>query len=336
MRQIAQDLEAIDARMMEAMANTSPNGPPQLDFKVHSLMKGFSPGKATQVFLESPRAARWEECLKTGKFTLSIFDQLFEMGRELRSSSSDSSLVASAADTFSQVFQLSLLARLLTELQLRHFETQNQMVTNPDSREQKQWHLLREALEKSDQLSREKLKTLLVQAGVTPLEMAARVVSDRQIAGDAAAAALIEAIKFFDPAGSLWTLSDLSTLANPPAAPAKPAHLTGQAPRTLSAPRQEPAMLRLPQGSVIWEQSPIEKINVPAGSSGPGPQEEKDKQAAHGVTLTSKPQQKIPAGWIRCECPDDHPKAGMVFDGVRWHAPVLHCPNPDLKRWEVK
>jgi hypothetical protein len=55
-----------------------------------------------------------------------------------------------------------------------------------------------------------------------------------------------------------------------------------------------------------------------------------------GVSNTPVKRPKIPSWWIRCACPDDHPDAGIVFEGIRWHAPVLQCPNPELRRLEVK
>jgi hypothetical protein len=55
-----------------------------------------------------------------------------------------------------------------------------------------------------------------------------------------------------------------------------------------------------------------------------------------GVSNTPVKRPKIPSWWIRCACPSDHPDAGIVFEGVRWHAPVLQCPNPELRRLEVK
>jgi len=55
-----------------------------------------------------------------------------------------------------------------------------------------------------------------------------------------------------------------------------------------------------------------------------------------GVSNTPVKRPKIPSWWIRCACPSDHPDAGLVVDGVRWHAPVLQCPNPELRRLEVK
>jgi len=60
------------------------------------------------------------------------------------------------------------------------------------------------------------------------------------------------------------------------------------------------------------------------------------KGTTFSVNYPAVPKQKIPSWWIRCECPDDHPDAGIVVDGVRWHAPVLHCPDPEIKRWQVK
>jgi hypothetical protein len=54
-----------------------------------------------------------------------------------------------------------------------------------------------------------------------------------------------------------------------------------------------------------------------------------------GVTNSAVRRPKIPSWWIRCACPEDHPDAGLVVDGVRWHAPVLQCPNPELRLREL-
>ena len=49
-------------------------------------------------------------------------------------------------------------------------------------------------------------------------------------------------------------------------------------------------------------------------------------------TSTSLPslqpmQPQIPAGWVPCECPADHPKAGIFVNGVQYHTPLLRCPK---------
>ncbi len=33
----------------------------------------------------------------------------------------------------------------------------------------------------------------------------------------------------------------------------------------------------------------------------------------------------IPPGWVPCECPDQHPNAGIFVNGVQYHTPFLHC-----------
>jgi len=33
----------------------------------------------------------------------------------------------------------------------------------------------------------------------------------------------------------------------------------------------------------------------------------------------------IPPGWVQCECPAQHPGAGIFVNGVQWHTPALHC-----------
>ena len=65
------------------------------------------------------------------------------------------------------------------------------------------------------------------------------------------------------------------------------------------------------------------------------PDQSDTQNATFGVTNSSVPRPKIPSWWIRCACPEDHPDAGLVVDGVRWHAPVLQCPNPELKLREL-
>ncbi len=33
----------------------------------------------------------------------------------------------------------------------------------------------------------------------------------------------------------------------------------------------------------------------------------------------------IPPGWVQCECPAQHPGAGIFVNGVQWHTSALHC-----------
>jgi hypothetical protein len=96
---------------------------------------------------------------------------------------------------------------------------------------------------------------------------------------------------------------------------------------------QHPDIFHLPTGELIGDPLNPKKGDPKVGSDTPSAE---DKGAPFGATFTAAPQPKIPSWWIRCMCPDDHSDAGMVVSGVRWHAPVLQCPNPELKRWEVK
>lgn len=45
-----------------------------------------------------------------------------------------------------------------------------------------------------------------------------------------------------------------------------------------------------------------------------------------GETITKR--DKVPAGWIVCQCPEAHPSYGVVVDGVRYHAATFSCPDP--------
>jgi hypothetical protein len=96
---------------------------------------------------------------------------------------------------------------------------------------------------------------------------------------------------------------------------------------------QHPDIFHMPSGQLYGDPSNLNKGDSKVGAGAP-PVEDKD--ATFGATFTAVPQPKIPSWWIRCMCPNDHPDAGMVVNGVRWHAPVLQCPNPELKRYEVK
>jgi hypothetical protein len=96
---------------------------------------------------------------------------------------------------------------------------------------------------------------------------------------------------------------------------------------------QHPDIFHMPSGQLYGDPSNLNKGDSKVGT---GPQPVEDKDSTFGATFTAVPQPKIPSWWIRCMCPNDHPDAGMVVNGVRWHAPVLQCPNPELKRYEVK
>jgi hypothetical protein len=111
------------------------------------------------------------------------------------------------------------------------------------------------------------------------------------------------------------------------------ANVVGKAQPNFRELSQHPDILHTPPGQFIGDPPNSNKGDTTVGAE-PPPSEEKG--SVFGATFKAVPQPKIPSWWIRCMCPNDHPDAGMVVNGVRWHAPVLQCPNPELKRWEVK
>ncbi|MFN8008448.1 MAG: hypothetical protein U0V70_15785 [Terriglobia bacterium] len=115
--------------------------------------------------------------------------------------------------------------------------------------------------------------------------------------------------------------------------PANRSELAGKAQPDFRELASHPEIYRSPSGEVIHD--PLKSDQGGATHDASNPPKD-DQVSGFGATFTAVPQPKIPSWWIRCMCPSDHPDAGMVVNGVRWHAPVLQCPNPELKRWEVK
>ena len=126
--------------------------------------------------------------------------------------------------------------------------------------------------------------------------------------------------------------SILAFNTNPPD-PEKSTVVVGKTPPDFRELSQHPDIFQLPARPPNGDSSSTLKGDPKAGAD-PPPSEEKG--SAFGATFKVTPQQKIPSWWIRCMCPSDHSDAGMVVSGVRWHAPVLQCPNPELKRYELK
>jgi hypothetical protein len=46
---------------------------------------------------------------------------------------------------------------------------------------------------------------------------------------------------------------------------------------------------------------------------------------ASGAADAGKITIPIPAGWVPCTCPAQHPGAGVFVKGVQWHSPALRC-----------
>jgi hypothetical protein len=117
-----------------------------------------------------------------------------------------------------------------------------------------------------------------------------------------------------------------------PADQAKSIDSGGKSQLTLDGLPLDSATIRLTKKDLAQE--------PPDSDSGPITGEAKSHQSDNenttfGVTNSAVRRPKIPSWWIRCACPEDHPDAGLVVDGVRWHAPVLQCPNPELRLREL-
>ncbi|MGH9425434.1 MAG: hypothetical protein ACRD2L_03900, partial [Terriglobia bacterium] len=229
------------------------------------------------------------------------------------------------------------------------------------------WNRLREALRQDDQLLLGKLRALLSSAGGSTHHFAVRVLSQAQKTSQSAAASIVESMAILSPAADVWKLAEVPGI-NPDflsalecqkrvmnsllvgasscrtsadgssvqaftasqTRPAKSLETSSKAPS--SGPNEVPHgrdIFRLPTEKELQDlQSRDSKTDtVPTALGQP---------TGFGVSNTAVKRPKIPSWWIRCACPSDHPDAGIVFEGVRWHAPVLQCPNPELRRLEVK
>jgi hypothetical protein len=259
------------------------------------------------------------------------------------------------------------------EVQYREFQTQAKRVSETD--QPGLWHSLREALRSDDQLWLRKLSAFLSSAGESPHQFAVRVLSQAQKTSPSAAAMIVESMAILSPAVDVWKLAEVpginpdflsalecerGAMNNVPAAGYRTASLqaltcNGSADGSpiqafmgsQSHPAQSiergskaplsgatevphsPDIFRLPTEKELQDlQSQESKVDASPPAPGQPP--------AFGVSNTPVKRPKIPSWWIRCACPSDHPDAGIVFEGVRWHAPVLQCPNPELRLREVK
>lgn len=55
-------------------------------------------------------------------------------------------------------------------------------------------------------------------------------------------------------------------------------------------------------------------------------EQQKDQTAQSGAQgLPIQITIPIPPGWVPCQCPNQHPGAGIFVNGVQYHTPLLHC-----------
>ena len=126
--------------------------------------------------------------------------------------------------------------------------------------------------------------------------------------------------------------SDILAFAEKRSEQAKSSSLVGKAQLTLGGLPLDAGSIHLPKEDSTRQPPGPHKDDPQAGAEH---RQDESQNTTFGVTNLATPRPKIPSWWIRCQCPDDHPNAGMVVDGVRWHAPVLQCPNPELRLREL-
>jgi hypothetical protein len=369
LRQIAEDINTVDSKMLQKSRNSS-DPTASIAPRIHELLKNDDPASLIRDFLGiSQDRLLFEACLKSGKLYRSLAAEIFRIspvqpGQRVGQPTLD--------DEFVQTAQLFFLSRMIPELEIHYGTFQTQAKAVPEAGRAELWYRLKEALSHDDQLLVGKLSALLAPSGESPNHFAARVLSQAQKTSPSAAATIVESMAILSPAEDVWKLAEIPGI-NPvflsalecqkqvmnsvPVAGFRPALLQAYSCRTsadgspvqaFTKPSPQPiettskaplsGPTEIPQGRDIFRvptekelqdlQNEDSKVDpVPMAPSQP---------SGFGVSNTPVKRPKIPSWWIRCACPSDHPDAGIVFEGVRWHAPVLQCPNPELRRLEVK
>jgi hypothetical protein len=324
----------------------------------------------------SDNALRWDACLKAGKFYLSVLDEIFGMSGSNKPANPAIPLPASLIEETPEILQVLFLTRIAAEYEIREAGLHISLMAQPKVGQLKQWQMLFLAFQKDDRSNLKKMNLEVTKAGIPPRLFAAKLISPVRDANPEAAAMIVEGMGIVDPAGSIWkpqeipemnpdfirvlacdreamgefTNSDFSNLfprfvlcrgkGNPSFPEAFAHHVTAKSidevktnPPADFAPSTGQPQLRLPQNDLPWE-TPRYEVKIDKNKTNQTP--DQNSVGTHNIVIAAPPIDNIPVGWIRCECPDDHPNAGRLINGIRWHAPVLTCPNPDIKRWEVK
>jgi hypothetical protein len=369
LKQTAEDIATVDASMSQQSRN---GGSPTVTTasRIRELLKDDDPAMLIRDFLDATQdRLRFESCLKSGKLYRNLAAEIFRTPLPEAGQATGKSTLG---DSFAQVAQLFFLSRMIPELALQYGEFQSRTKAVPDAKQVELWQKLREALRHDDQLLLAKLSAFLASAGESPNRFAVRVLSQAHKTSPWAAATIVESMAILNAAGDVWKLAEIPGI-NPvfltalecekramnsvpvagfqaalrqslncrasadgssvqafAAHPPQPVESTSKAPP--SGPNESPHsrdIFRLPTEKELKDlQSQDSTVDTaPTSPSQP---------SGFGVSNTPVKRPKIPSWWIRCACPSDHPDAGIVFEGVRWHAPVLQCPNPELRRLEVK
>jgi hypothetical protein len=369
LRQIAEDIGAIDSKMLQRSHNVS-DPTVSIASRIHELLRNDDPASRIRDFLGvSQDRLLFDSCLKSGKLYRDLAAEIFRIrpfqpGQRVGQPTLD--------DEFVQTAQLFFLSRMIPELEIHYGKFQTQAKAVPEAEWAELWHRLQEALRHDDQLLVGKMSALLASSGESPNHFAARVLSQAQKTSPSAAATIVESMAILSTAGDVWKLAEIPGI-NPvflsalecqkqvmnsvPVAGFRPALLQAYSCRTSADGSSVQAFTApLPQSVETTSKAPLSgPTEIPQGPDifrVPTEKELQDLQnedskvdpvpmapsqpPGFGVSNTPVKRPKIPSWWIRCACPSDHPDAGIVFEGVRWHAPVLQCPNPELRRLEVK
>lgn len=206
--QIAKDMDVIDAGMMQAVAERSSTE--KSSVKAHELLRDCKPGQMIQDFFNSSSGdLRWALCLKSGKLYMSLLDLIFEYNQNSLLNPGKSGLQSSVADAYSEVAQLSFLARMMTEFELRLSQLTLQGMTSSDENQPQRWRLLHSSLLKDDQSYLDQLKTLLAATGISPGQFAANVIQDARKTSLTAASSVLEGMNAIDPQEKMWRFAEI-------------------------------------------------------------------------------------------------------------------------------
>ena len=373
LKQLAMDIKTLGTRMLQQTRNSDTQD--STAAKVHGLLKNSDPATLIQEFVEAPQdRGRWEACLKSGRLYRNLAAAIFAKPTRRTPDGSRTEGQPIARNELDQLAQLFFLSRMIPELELQYAGLQTEPTTATDA-DQKSWQSLWEALRQDDQAFLGEAKLLLSSTGELSNQFVVRILSDAEKTSPAAASTILRSMAILDPVGNVWKLATIpgiapdflaalecersamegavaadfrgaviravncrgsadgrtsQAFAAPPVLPAQPTQNGSKTPT--------PASAEAPLGRDIFH-LPTEKELQDLqgqGSSGDTTPKAIGQPPTFGVSNTAVKRPKIPSWWIRCACPSDHPDAGIVFEGVRWHAPVLQCPNPELRRLEVK
>lgn len=371
--QIADDLNTVDARLLEQSG--AKGDAVTIPTSVRRVLKIEDPAIGIRDFLQAYQdRLRWDLCLKSAKLYRNLAAEILEprkINRAERGQGIDQQILG---EGFTQAAQLFFLSRMIPELELQYGVLQSRTKMVQGAEAAGLWEKLRQALRHDDEILLGKLSTFLSTAGESPKQFAVKVLAQAQNTSPSAAATVVRSMATLNPADDVWKLAEipginaaflsalecekramnsvpvagfqaallqsfncrnshngspLQAFTASPTRPAKSPETSSKAPPSgLKEVPQREGIFRLPTDKELQElQNQDSPVDVPTAPRQP---------PSFGVSNTPVKRPKIPSWWIRCACPSDHPDAGVVFEGIRWHAPVLQCPNPELRRLEVK